>query len=27
MRSRVGDRVQWYVLPEEPNEAVDLRSL
>ena len=27
MRSRVGDRVQWYVLPEEPNEAVDLRAL
>jgi hypothetical protein len=27
LRSRVGDRVQWYVLPEEPNEAVDLRAL
>jgi hypothetical protein len=27
MRNRVGDRVQWYVLPEEPNEAVDLRTL
>ena len=27
MRSRVGDRVQWYTLPEEPHEAVDLRSL
>jgi hypothetical protein len=27
LRDRVGDRVQWYVLPEEPNEAVDLRSL
>jgi hypothetical protein len=27
MRNRVGDRVQWYVLPEEPNEAIDLRSL
>lgn len=27
MRNRIGDRVQWYVLPEEPNQAVDLRSL
>ena len=27
MRNRIGDRVQWYVLPEEPNEAVDLRAL
>jgi hypothetical protein len=27
MRNRVGDRVAWYVLPEEPNEAVDLRAL
>jgi hypothetical protein len=27
LRDRVGERVQWYVLPEEPNEAVDLRSL
>jgi hypothetical protein len=27
MRNRIGDRVQWYVLPEEPNEAVDLRTL
>lgn len=27
MRSRLGDRVQWYALPEEPNEAIDLRSL
>jgi hypothetical protein len=27
MRSRVGDRVAWYVLPEEPNEAIDLRTL
>jgi hypothetical protein len=27
MRSRVGERKQWYVLPEEPNEAVDLRAL
>ena len=27
MRNRVGDRVQWYVLPEEPHEAVDLRTL
>jgi hypothetical protein len=27
MRNRVGDRVQWYVLPEEPNPAVDLRAL
>jgi hypothetical protein len=27
LRSRVGERVQWYVLPEEPNEAVDLREL
>ena len=27
LRDRLGDRVQWYVLPEEPNEAVDLRSL
>jgi hypothetical protein len=27
MRSAVGERVQWYVLPEEPNEAVDLRAL
>jgi hypothetical protein len=27
MRNRVGDRVQWYVLPEEPNQAVDLRTL
>jgi len=27
MRNRVGDRVQWYVLPEEPNQAIDLRTL
>ena len=27
MRNRIGDRVQWYVLPEEPNEAIDLRTL
>jgi hypothetical protein len=27
MRNRIGDRVQWYTLPEEPNEAVDLRAL
>jgi hypothetical protein len=27
LRSRVGERKQWYVLPEEPNEAVDLREL
>jgi hypothetical protein len=27
LRDRVGERVQWYVLPEEPNDAVDLRSL
>jgi hypothetical protein len=27
LRGRVGERVQWYVLPEEPNEAVDLREL
>jgi hypothetical protein len=27
MRAKIGDRVQWYILPEEPNEAVDLRSL
>jgi hypothetical protein len=27
MRNRIGDRVQWYVLPEEPNEAVDLRAM
>jgi hypothetical protein len=27
MRNRVGDRIQWYVLPEEPNQAVDLRTL
>ena len=27
LRDRVGERVQWYVLPEEPHEAVDLRSL
>jgi hypothetical protein len=27
LRNRVGDRVAWYVLPEEPNEAIDLRAL
>ncbi len=27
MRAKIGDRKQWYVLPEEPNEAVDLRAL
>lgn len=27
LRSRVGERMQWYVLPEEPHEAVDLREL
>lgn len=27
LRNRVGDRVPWYVLPEEPNEAIDLRAL
>jgi hypothetical protein len=27
LRSRVGERVQWYVLPEEPNEAINLREL
>lgn len=27
MRNRVGDRIPWYVLPEEPNQAVDLRTL
>jgi hypothetical protein len=27
MRNRIGDRVPWYTLPEEPNEAVDLRAL
>jgi hypothetical protein len=27
LRSRIGGRKQWYVLPEEPNEAIDLRAL
>lgn len=27
LRSRIGERKQWYVLPEEPNEAIDLRAL
>jgi hypothetical protein len=27
LRNTVGDRVQWYVLPEEPNEAIDLHAM
>jgi hypothetical protein len=26
MRAKVGDRVQWYTIPEEPNVAVSLRD-
>ena len=27
MRAKVGERKQWYVLPEEPHAAIDLRAL
>jgi hypothetical protein len=27
MRAKVGERKQWYALPEEPHAAVDLRAL
>jgi hypothetical protein len=26
MRAKLGDRVQWYTIPEEPNAAVSLRD-